>query len=231
MGSRGVEEPISSMKFQKTKRCLLSLALLCLAISPVMAEELNIDELASSEVGTFPKDWKTYPFHYGKAERVYKVAQEAGRRVLRAEDFEDISVPIFKDFNWDVSKYPYLKFRWRAVKVPAGSRETSTATNDSACAVYVGFGRTSALKYVWSASLTEGSYWAKNPGKFYIISKQMGKVGSWVEETVAVADDYQKYFDRVMEKNPSGIGVMTDGNATHQPAACDYADFRISTAP
>ncbi|MFO1463545.1 MAG: DUF3047 domain-containing protein [bacterium] len=219
--------------FEKSKRFILGLGLLCLAVAPSAAEDLNVDGLVSSEVGSFPKNWKTYPFHYGKAEKVYKVAQDGGRRMLRAEDSEDISVPIFKDFNWDIAKYPYLKYRWRAQKIPAGSRETTSATNDSACAVYVGFGRTSALKYVWSASLTEGSYWAKNPGKFYIISKQTGSgsLGSWVDETVSVAEDYQKYFGRPLEKKPSGIGVMTDGNATHQPAACDYADFRISSTP
>ncbi|MDL1872066.1 DUF3047 domain-containing protein [Deltaproteobacteria bacterium PRO3] len=209
-------------------------AVLCLGFAPLAAaEEIVVDGLAASEVGAFPKNWKTYPFHYGKAEKVYKVAEENGRKILRADDSQDISVPIFKDFAWDIAKYPYLKFRWRAQKIPAGSRETSPATNDSACAVYVGFGRTSALKYVWSASLGEGSYWAKNPGKFYIIAKQngSGSVGRWTEETVSVKEDYQKYFGRPLEKKPSGIGVMTDGNATHQPAACDYADFRIATGP
>lgn len=204
-----------------------------LGLNASYAEELVVDGLSAAEVGSFPKNWKTYPFHYGKAEKVYKVEQDGGRRILRAQDFEDISVPIFKDFSWDIEKYPYLKFRWRAQKIPAGSRETSFATNDSACAVYVGFGRTSALKYVWSASLGEGSYWAKNPGKFYIISKETGSanLGNWREETVSVKDDYLRYFGKALEKRPSGIGVMTDGNATHQPAACDYSDFRISTTP
>lgn len=217
----------------KLGRCLVLAGIISLGISPAFAEEVSVDGLAGSEVGAFPKNWKTYPFHYGKAEKVYKVGQDGGRNILSADAVEDISLPIVKDFRWDIEKYPYLKFRWRAQKLPAGSRETSPATNDSACAVYVGFGRTSALKYVWSASLGEGSFWAKNPGKFYIIAKQTGSgaLGTWQEETVAVGADYEKYFGKPMEKKPSGIGVMTDGNAVHQPSACDYADFRISTEP
>lgn len=198
------------------------------------AETISVDGLSASTPGSFPKNWKTYPFHYGKAERVYKVEEEGGRRIIRASDSEDLSIPIAKDFNWDVEKYPYLKFRWRAQKLPAGAREDSGATNDSACAVYVGFGRTSALKYVWSSSLPPGSYWAKNPGKFVIISRESGNgsVGNWKEETVSVKEDYQKYFGKPIDgKKPSGIGIMTDGNAVHQPAACDYGDFRISTTP
>jgi len=204
------------------------------SIAPIaIAETLGVDDLAQSQLGAFPKDWKTYPFHYGKAERVYHVASEQGRNFIRAADSEDISVPIFKDFDWDIDKFPYLKFRWRAQKLPVGSREDSYATNDSACAVYVGFGRSSALKYVWSYSLPVGSYWAKEPGKFYIISKRMGSasLGRWEDETISVKDDYPKYFGRAMTKRPSGIGIMTDGNAMHQPAACDYADFRISSVP
>ena len=198
------------------------------------AEELGVDGLSASTPGQFPKNWKTYPFHYGKAERVYKVAEDGGRRIIRANDSENISVPIAKDFDWDIEKYPYFKFRWRAQKLPVGSRENSPATNDSACAVYVGFGRTSALKYVWSAALSPGSYWAKNPGKFVIISKESGEgsLGRWKEETVHVKEDYARYFGKpIGDKKPSGFGIMTDGNAVHQPAACDYADFRISTEP
>jgi len=197
------------------------------------AEELNVDSLQSSDVGKFPKDWKTYPFYSGKANRVYQVAQDGGEKILRASDSEDISVPIFKDFDWDIQKYPYLKFRWRAQTLPSGAKETSRETNDSACAVYVGFGRTSALKYVWSSNLSVGSYWEKNPGKFYIISQESGSgsLGKWKSESVDVVKDYRRFFKKEDTHNPSGIGVMTDGNATHQAAACDYADFRISSTP
>jgi hypothetical protein len=196
-------------------------------------EEIQVDNLQNSSTGELPEDWKTYPFHKYKAKRVYKVSENAGRRYIQAVDDKDISVPIFKDFDWDIKKYPYLKFRWRAQKIPEGARETHPDTNDSACGVYVGFSRTSALKYVWSAALTPGSYWAKNPGKFSIISKEVGSehLGRWRDVTVDVTKDYQMTFEKPLGKNPIGIGVMTDGNAVHKPAACDYADFRISSQP
>ena len=202
------------------KSCaVVFLALLGCFAGTLHAEEVSVDSLRQSEVGAFPSRWKTYPFYYGKAEKVYKVVSEGGKNILRAEDKIDASIPIFKDFHWDVTKYPYLKFKWRAQILPAGARETSRATNDSACAVYVGFGRTSALKYTWSSTLPVGSYWAKEPGKFYIIVKNSGAsgVGHWHAETVAVPSDYAKYFGKELTRKPS--------------AACDYADFRISSTP
>ncbi len=215
---------------------LFSLIFIGIQLSSSLAQEpteVQVDNLLSSEVGEFPKNWKTYPFHSNKAKEVYSVANENGKRYIQAIDEREISVPIFKDFNWSIDKYPYLKFRWRAKKLPTGAKEVSWKTNDSACAVYVGFGRTSAMKYVWSSGLTVGSFWPKEPGKFYIISKEMGEqnLGRWREVTIDVSKDYQEYFNKPLHKKPSGIGIMTDGNAMKKPAACDYADFRISTLP
>lgn len=201
--------------------------------TPIWAEEVQVDQLSESAVGGFPKGWKTYPFHSGKAHRVYQVQAEGAQKFIQARDSEDISVPIFKDFDWDLTKHPYLKFRWRAQQLPAGAKENSRATNDSACGVYVGFGRASALKYVWSTTLPVGSFWEKDPGKFMIIAKASGpgSIGAWQNVTVNVLDDFREYFKKDEIKTPSGIGVMTDGNAMHQAAACDYSDFRISTTP
>jgi len=197
------------------------------------AEEIPVDNIAKSQTGYFPKDWKTYPFHKNKASRVYKVAENSGHKFIRAVDHDDISVAIFKDFYWDLEKYPYLKFKWRAQKLPKGAKEVRRETNDSACGVYVGWGRTHALKYVWSTSLNPGSYWAKNPDKFFIISLKVGEkdAGKWEEVTLHVPPDYERYFKRKPKGNPEGIGLLTDGNAVHQPAECDYADFRISSTP
>jgi hypothetical protein len=204
-----------------------------LALMASAQEAVQVDNLSQSQVGQFPQDWKTYPFHKNKAKRVYKVEQGGGEKFIQAVDTQDISVPIFRDFQWDLAQYPYLKFKWRAVMLPKGSKEVTPATNDSACGVFVGFSRTYALKYVWSDSLIPGSFWDKKPGKYVIISKEVGEKnkGQWQEVVVDVPKDHQRYFHKSIEKDPIGIGVFTDGNAVHQPSACDYKDFIISKLP
>lgn len=222
------------MSFNKgiTLLVLVGLFAGCIA-SNSFAEEIVVDSLKDSEVGQFPAGWKTYPFQKNKATRVYRVAENSGKKYLQADDEKNISVPIMKDFFWDAEKYPYLKFEWRAQRIPKGSKETRHESNDSACGVYVGFSRTRALKYVWSDLMTPGSYWAKKPGAFAIISKENGSknLKKWRSVTVNVPKDYKAYFQKPMEENPIGIGVMTDGNALQLPAACDYRNFRISTEP
>ncbi len=191
------------------------------------------DGIQQSQVGRFPSGWKTYPFQKNKAHQIYKVVEENGAKYIQAVDHKDLSVPIFKDVFWDTQKYPYLKFKWRARLLPKGARESSPETNDSACGLYVGWSRSHALKYVWSSSLSPGTYWAKNPGKFVVVVLNSGEksLGQWQEVSLKIPEEHQKYFQKPMEGSPEGIGLLTDGNATHQPAECDYADFRISSAP
>ena len=203
--------------------------------SGVEAETKIIEDFNRYPVDAFPK-WEAYPFQKGKAKSIYKIKEEAANQYLAALDDKDLSAPIFKNFNWDLNQYPYLKFRWRAQKLPPGASETSRATNDSACGVYVGFGsRFSgvAMKYVWSSTAPVGNVWEKDKGKFYIIVKQAGpaSLGKWQHVSINVAEDYQKVFQKQDVKQPFGISVLTDGNAVHKAAACDYDDFTITNSP
>ena len=219
----------------KFKWKLSGLFLLTVFLSPfgLGAEQVRVDNLPESQVGRFPKDWKTYPFQKNKTRRVYKVKENSGKKYIEAIDKKFYSVAIFKDFNWDIKKYPYLKFQWRAQMLPTGAKEVDYKRNDSACGVYVGFSRSRALKYVWSDGLSPESFWAKNPGKFAIISKEMGpkNLGKWRSVTLNIPKDYQRYFEKPVSKNPIGIGVMSDGNAVKKPVACDYTDFVVSSTP
>jgi len=195
-------------------------------------QEITVDDLEkNAKSGEFPSGWKTYPFQFGKAKQVYQVAVESEGRWIRAKDDQDISMPIFKDFSWPLDDYPEIKWRWRALELPSGAHEDDRSTNDSACGVYVAFGKMSgvALKYVWSSTLPVGHVWTKDPGKFYVIVKASGKSGlnQWQSEKVNVIEDYKKYFGKDPKKDPSGIGIMTDGNAMHTSAACDYGGFVI----
>ncbi len=194
--------------------------------------ERVIEDFSDSKTGDFPKDFRTYPFQHGKAERVYRVQEEAGNKYLNGTDKEDISVQTFKRFYWDTDKWPYLSWKWRVQTLPKGADERNWQTNDSACGIYVVFGgyTGNVLKYVWSTTVPAGTVVEKEAGKFYMIVLQSGKrwVGTWKEENVNVVEDYQKVFKEKTSRFPSGFGLLTDGNAVHAAASCDYDDFQIS---
>lgn len=199
----------------------------------------EINEIAIGKLdkypNKFPKSWRTWPFQRDKAIAVYKVALENGKPVLTAHDDRDYSAQIMYPFIWKIDEYPYLNWRWKPKILPTGATEDNDNKNDSACGVYVIFGRYSgvATKYVWSTSLPVGKVVSRRDGKLKISVKGSGQggVGKWHGYSVKVLDSYQQLFGAPSKRKPSGIAILTDGNATHTAAACDYADFTISKKP
>ncbi len=212
----------------------LTTAFLCaLFLCSTLAHAANVvDNFSDDAIGKLSSSWRTWPFQRGKATEVYKVQQENGKKFLHASDSWDYSVQILKNFNWKIDTYPNLSWKWRAITLPTGANETKSATNDSACGVYVVFSkaRQMMLKYTWSTTVPVGTVYEKVPGKAYIIIADSGdkKLGKWQSHTINVKEDYKKYFKTDLDKAPVAIAILTDGNAMHSPAECDYADFEIA---
>lgn len=195
-----------------------------------------IDSFTDYKVDSFPRRFRTYPFQRSKAKKVYRVKEEGGNQFLRAYDDQDISVQVFRQFHWDIERYPWIRWRWRVRILPVGGDERHSPTNDSACGVYIVFGKYTGkvLKYVWSTLAPEGTVHKKKPGKFHMIVRNSGEAsnpGDWQEVVVNVTEDYANNFQGDAIRNPSGFGLLTDGNAVHKPASCDYDEFVISTNP
>lgn len=227
-----------SYRAHRMKRIILMVCA-CALVSgaAAMAQEgpfgpTALDSLASSKVGGFPTKWRTWPLQRDKAGEVYSVGEEGGKRFIKAYDDKDLSTQIFLNFDWPLDERPMLSWKWRATELPPGAAENNDATNDSACGVYVIFGKYDghAIKYVWSSSLAPGTVVTRREGKLKIkvLDSGAAKKGSWVQRTVDVASDYEALFGRKPDKKPSGIGLLTDGNAVHKPAGCDYSDFSIA---
>ena len=201
---------------------------------PVAAElvkRFTLDDFSTSKVGKFPMRWRTWPLQRSSAERVYSVVEEGGKRFIKAYDATNESQQIFLSFPWSLDERPILTWRWRATKLPESANESSDATNDSACGLYVVFGRTSghAIKYVWSTGLPAGSVVTRNDGKLKVKVLDAGaaRAGSWVTHGQNIMADYKQLFGKQPDRDPSGIGILTDGNAVQKPSGCDYADFAV----
>lgn len=229
---------------RKMKKLILLIPCLFVAVSHVFADPYApkklpslrlIDDFSQYELEKFPSSFRTYPFQRGKAMEVYTVKADSDNKYLNATDEKDISVQVFKRFLWDTKQYPHFSWKWRAVTLPKGADENNGRPNDSACGIYVTFGgyTGNAIKYVWSTTLPAGTIVEKKPNKFYIIVVESGsgQVGRWQTAAVNVVEDYKRVFKKDPKKDPDGFGLLTDGNATHTPAVCDYDDFKISENP
>ncbi len=193
----------------------------------------NLDDFSTSRIAKFPKRWRTWPFQRSKAAKVYKIAKENDEKFIRAYDDHNASQQIFLNMHWPVKKHPKLHWKWRATTIPKGAHEDDGNTNDSACGIYIVVGKYSghAIKYVWSSTLPTNTVVSRRDGKLKIKVLNSGNTqhNKWVKHTVDVVMDYKELFGKSLHKNPSGIGLLTDGNALNTPAGCDYKDFSISS--
>lgn len=195
----------------------------------------GVEDFKKYSDGQFPKSWRSWPLQRDKVHKIYKVKTEGDKHYVRAFDDQDISQQIMLPFIWDIEKYPYINWKWRPKIIPTGATEADDKKNDSACGVYVIFGRYTgvATKYVWSTSLPVGTRVVRREGKLRmdVVGTGSNGLGKWHSYSVNVPKSYQKLFEKPMERNPTGIAILTDGNATHTPAECDYTDFAISKEP
>jgi hypothetical protein len=196
---------------------------------PLRADQqcVVVDDFAKAAVGEFPAGWKG---RKDSAKDVYKVAEEGGRRFLRA-DARDVGVQAGKQFEWSLTEYPVLAWSWRPQEFPKGADER-TGRNDSALAVYAVFPHTSmsvkSVKYIWSATVPKGTHIPQSRGNTQgVVARQGGEPGAWVEERVNVLEDYKRYFKTSDVPKPEGIAVLTDSDDTSSRARGDYASFRV----
>ncbi len=197
---------------------------------PARAQDdcIAIDDFATATVGEFPSNWKV---RKDAAKSIYRVAEEGGRRFLRAAS-RDQGIQAARGFEWDLGKYPVLRWSWRAVEFPRGANE-QTGANDSVLAVYllVPYSQIrgpEAVKYVWSEKVPLGTRLSSNGGLTQVRVIETGSANRdrWIDERVDVRDDYLAYFEKKDVPKPAGIAILTDSDDTGTSAQGDYAGFR-----
>ena len=190
-----------------------------------------LDDFSASKVGEFPAGWEV---RKDEGKRAYTVAEEGGRRFLRAVS-KGLGVQAARETpDWNLDTHPILAWAWRPREFPRGADERESSTNDSALAVYMGVPHSKvrgpkAVKYVWSEKVPAGTRLSSNANLTQVRVLRTGAPASreaWVEERVNVRDHWKAAFKESETPKPGGIAVLTDADDTKSTAAGDYANFR-----
>src|SRR5262245_46029538 len=122
-----------------TSRLLPLIATTCLVLAllvvraPAQSDCKTIEDFSKAKVGELPSDWKV---RKDAGKDVYKVAEESGRRFLRATA-KGLGIQAAKEYEWDLDAYPMLVWSWRPLEFPKGGHERESKTNDSELAVFM----------------------------------------------------------------------------------------------
>lgn len=195
-----------------------------------------LEDWSEGEMGGIPPWWRSRKNEKDK-HRPYAIREEGGGRYLAADD-QGESVGLGKEIRWNVRKYPYLSFRWRARRLPPGGDERLGSTNDSAAGVTVVFRLKFGLipisvKYVWSSTLPVGAaVRRKGIGKPWVVVADSGEegLGEWRSHVFNVYEAYRKTHGGEPPEDTVGIAILTDANATLSAASADYGEIRALRA-
>jgi len=169
----------------------------------------------------------------------YNIVKEGANGYLSARNDKTDNF-IIKKIKVDIVKYPYLNWRWRAIKLPPGGDESRKPTCDVVASVNVilqaSKWRPKTIKYSWSTTLAKGTFtespYAIWPSRADIIVLQSGPSlkGKWVTEKRNVLKDYKKLYeeDDVDSFVIDAIVIMSDGDNTLSQVAADYDEIYFS---
>jgi hypothetical protein len=191
-----------------------------------------LEDWSEGQVGGIPPQWRSRQDEKDRR-RPYAIREEGGGRYLAADDRGE-SVALGKEIRWNMRKYPYLSFRWRARRLPPGGDERLGSTNDSAAGVTVVFRLKFevipvSVKYVWSSTLPVGAAVRREGiGKPWVVVADSGEdgLGKWKSHVFNVYETYRMTFGGEPPEDTVGIAILTDANATLSAASADYGEIR-----
>ena len=154
-------------------------------------------------------------------------------RMLSVNDYFGLG----KKISFDICKYPYLSWRWKASKLPEGGDIRKRETDEQAGQIYVVFPKfpktlnTRSVGYIWDSQAPvgfTGTSTAYSKMKYIVLQSGPAKLNQWISEVRDVYEDYKKLFQ---EEPPTLGGVVLYINTQHTKCAAEifYADIFFSS--
>ncbi len=144
-----------------------------------------------------------------------------------------------KEMSFDIRKYPYVTWRWKALRLPPEGDIRKRDTDDEAGQIYILFPKfptmvnTRSMGYIWDSKTpqgTAGTSTAYSKMKYVVLQSGTEKVGQWIWETRNVYEDYKKYFEEEASE-VGGVLLYINTQHTGSSAEIEYGDISFSSQP
>ncbi len=234
----------------------ITLGLLC---APVRADGpvLEVGKFSAEKEGeAVPTGWKPLTFKKVPKQTVYALVKDGETVVVKAMS-QGAASGLTKEVKIDPKEYPIVHWRWKVDNLLKKSDVTRKDGDDYPARLYVtfeydadkvSFGRKvkykagkaifgdipiGALNYIWDAKAQAGliidnAY--TDFAKMVVMRSGPAGLGTWVEESRNVYEDYKKAFD---EEPPliNGVAIMSDTDNTQESATAYFGDIVFKKAP
>ncbi|MGH1371248.1 MAG: DUF3047 domain-containing protein [Cellvibrionaceae bacterium] len=218
---------------------LLSLLLLPLLLlsSASRAEEHRLT-FTAQEIHAWPQksfvDYTDYTLSarqptQSKEEEKRSQTKDSSSKVLSAKAHGQASA-LYHETTIDLTKTPYLQWRWRVDKQPVITNARQKNQDDYPARIYLVIKegifpwQVRSLNYVWASHKPQEDFWP-NPYTDRAIMIPLRDANDaqqkWVSEKINIVADYQRIFGRRISEI-HGIAIMTDTDNTGGKAHAYY---------
>jgi hypothetical protein len=211
----------------KGRTIVASLFFVLLILGPVPGasaaenETIPASHFASAElVQGIPPGWVLDQ----KAGTVNLRLEKAGKNfVVHMVSDRNSSFGIKREIHVDLKEYPYLNWRWKAVRLPRGGDVRKAATDDQAIQLYVSFTATGfpaalntpVIGYIWDNEAPRG--WTGRSEqiggeklRYLVVRNKTDRIGEWYTERRNLYEDFRKLF-----RDLKGVDTVTYGIQFH----------------
>ena len=159
------------------------------------------------------------PVLFGKGH--WEVVDDSGEQVIKLRT-ESSSFALEKSIVVDLSKMPYLEWKWKVTVLPTGGNFESPAADDQAAQLLVVFHKTlferrKVISYIWDPTAPKGTI-AAGAGPIYLNVKAIvvesghSQIGKWLLEKRNVVEDFRVVFGVTPER---AVAIRLQINSQH----------------
>jgi len=187
---------------------------------------------------TMPPDWdvKGVP---GRTKAEFTAGHKDGtNQVLRMTSDNATATLKSGKLGVDLNKTPIMRWRWKAVKLPAGADGSNEKLDDQAIGLYVSAGsmmRQKCVAYRWETDTPTGvtgraKYAGGIVNLFWISVRNKDDLANaegdgWRIDSANVAEDFKKAFEEIPDSVGLGISCNSQFTGTKAEALLDWVEF------
>lgn len=176
---------------------VLILVLFSFSIAMATDREFGFDGPPDKE--GVPQGWKLKE-RRGDAE--FRIIKEGEETVFYLKS-NSASFSFEKPLELDPRLYPFVRWKWKVLRLPVGGDVRAKKKNDQAAQLLILFEGSKSISYVWDTMAPEGTVMDESIGwpinikvKVMVVKSGSGDINKWVTFERNIIEDYRKLYNK-----------------------------------
>ncbi|MBO4303875.1 MAG: DUF3047 domain-containing protein [Lentisphaeria bacterium] len=165
----------------------------------------------------------------------FSVVELDGKKVLKVASRNSSGTILYDLSTIDLQKYPLMRWKWMAVRLPEGACATDPGKDDQVLAVCAGAGlpRTNSVAFRWETTTPRGQAGSARYGlgmvlvNWIAMRNQEDKLNTWYVEEVNLLEHLKKLFPKGIPKTDLALSITGNSQytGTESLGYIEYLEF------